>query len=68
MCKYVCVCKIRSFRLLRLFIISDVTKASGPRFNIKITSRKSHCGDKTILRPSYLHNGVSFTGNMTSLY
>ena len=45
-------------------------KTSGPRFNIKMTSyqyRKSHCGDKTILRPSYLHNGISFTGK-TSLY
>ena len=44
---------------------------SGPRFNIKMTSyqyRKSHCGDKTILRPSYLHNGVSYTGKTTSLY
>ena len=44
---------------------------TGPRFNIKITSyqyRKSHCGDKTILRPSYLHNGISYTGKMTSLY
>ena len=30
--------------------------------------RKSHCGDKTILRPSYLHNGISYTGKMTSLY
>ena len=30
--------------------------------------RKSHCGDKTILRPSYLHNGISYTGNTTSLY
>ena len=43
----------------------------GPRFNIKMTSyqyRKSHCGDKTILRPSYLHNGISYTGKMTSLY
>ena len=30
--------------------------------------RKSHCGDKTILRPSYLHNGISKTGKMTSLY
>ena len=29
--------------------------------------RKSHCGDKMILRPSYLHNGISYTG-MTSLY
>ena len=38
---------------------------------IKMTSyqyRKSHCGDKTILRPSYLHNGISYTGKMTSLY
>ena len=30
--------------------------------------RKSHCGDKTILRPSYLHNGISYTGKMSSLY
>ena len=44
---------------------------SGPWFNIKMSScryRKSHCGDKTILRPSYLHNGISYTGKMTSLY
>ena len=41
------------------------------RFNIKMTSyqyRKSHCGAKTIWRPSYLHNGISYTGKMTSLY
>ena len=40
-------------------------------FNIKMSSyqyRKSHCGDKTILRPSYLHNGISYTGKMTSSY
>ena len=46
-------------------------KTSGPWFNIKIPSyqyRRSHCGDKTILRPSYLHNGISYTGKMTSLY
>ena len=30
--------------------------------------RKSHCGDKTIWRPSYLHNGISYTGKMISLY
>ena len=30
--------------------------------------RKYHCGDKTILRPSYLHNGISYTGKITSLY
>ena len=29
---------------------------------------KSHCEDKTIWRPSYLHNGISYTGKMTSLY
>ena len=43
----------------------------GPWFNIKISSyqhRKSHCGDKTILRPSYLHNGISYTSKMSSLY
>ena len=43
----------------------------GPRFNIKMSSyryRKSHYGDKTILRPSYLHNGISYTGKTTSLY
>ena len=44
---------------------------SGDLINIKMSSyqyRKSHCGDKTILRPSYLHNGISYTDKMTSLY
>ena len=39
-------------------------------FNIKMSSYqygKSHCGDKTILRPSYLHNWISYTGKTTSL-
>ena len=43
----------------------------GPRFNIKMTSyqyRKSHWGDKTVVRSSYLHNGISYTGKMSSLY
>ena len=43
----------------------------GGWINIKMPSyqyRKSHCGDKTILRPSYLHNGISYTGKTTSLY
>ena len=43
----------------------------GGWFNIKMSSyhyRKSHCGDKTILLPSYLHNGISYTGKMASLY
>ena len=37
----------------------------GPWFNIKMSSyqyRKSHCGNKTILWPSYPHNGISYTG------
>ena len=41
------------------------------RFNIKMSSyqyRKSHYGDKTVVRSSYLHNGISYTGKMASLY
>ena len=41
----------------------------GLRFNIKMSSyryRKSHCGDKTVVRSSYLHNGISYTGEMSS--
>ena len=54
-----------------LLSISQKLKASGPWLNIKMSSyqyRKSHCGDKTILRPPYLHNGNSYTGKTTSLY
>ena len=43
----------------------------GPWFNIKISSylyRKSHCGEKTVVRSSYLHNGISYTGKITSSY
>ena len=29
---------------------------------------KYHYGDKTILRPSYHHNEISFTGNTTVLH
>ena len=61
-------CK-KSFHLM----MPPAVEVSWPRgwFNIKITSyhyRKSHGGDKTILRSSYLHNGISYTGKMTSLY
>ena len=44
---------------------------SGAWFNIKMLSyhyRKSHCGDKTVVRSSYLHNGISYTSKMSSLY
>ena len=40
-------------------------------FNIKMSSyqyRKSHCGDKMVVRSFYLHNRISYTGKMTSLY
>ena len=30
--------------------------------------RKSHCGDKMVVRSSYIHNGISYTGKMASLY
>ena len=45
-------------------------KEPGPQLNIKMLSyqyRKSHCGDKTVVRSSYLHNGISYAGK-TSLY
>ena len=46
-------------------------KLTGASFNIKMLSyqyRKSHCGAKTIVRSSYLHNGISYTCKVTSLY
>ena len=51
--------------------VSQKPLQSGPWFNIKMSSylyRKSHCGDKTVVRSSYHHNWVSYTGKMTSLY
>ena len=44
---------------------------TGPRFNIKMSPyqyNKCHCGDKMGVRSSYLHNGISYTSKMTSLY
>ena len=40
-------------------------------FNTKMLSylfRKSQCGDKMIVRSSYLHNGISYTSKIPSLY
>ena len=51
--------------------VSCIHPAPAPRFNIKMSScqyRKSHCGDKTVVRSSYLHNEISYTGKMASLY
>ena len=30
--------------------------------------KEIHCRDKTILRPSYLHSGIAYTGKMSSLH
>ena len=52
-------------------LLNDNHQLPGPWFNIKMPSdeyRKSHCGDKTVVRSSYLHNGISCTGKITSLY
>ena len=54
-----------------LQMILSTSMTAGAWLNMKMPSyqyRKSHCGDKTILRPSYLHNGISYTDKMTSLY
>ena len=43
----------------------------GAWFNIKMAYyqyRKPHCGDKTVLRSPYLHNGIPYTGKMTMHY
>ena len=43
----------------------------GPSFNIKMSSyhyKKSHCGNKTAIRSSYLHNGISYADKISSLY
>ena len=58
-------------RPMRLIVRFDCSLAPGPWFNITMSSyqyRKSHCGDKTILRPSYIHHGISYTGKTTYLY
>ena len=41
------------------------------QFNINMASyqyRNFHCGDKTVLRPFYHHNAISYTGETISLY
>ena len=52
-------------------LVVNCRQLSGPWFNIKMSPykyRKSHCGDKTVVRSSYLHNGISYSGKMSSLY
>ena len=37
-------------------------------FSVTYQYRNSHCGDKTFLRPSYIHNRISYDGETTSFY
>ena len=49
----------------------NISERTGPWFNIKMPSyryRKPHCGDKTILGPSYIYNGILYTGKETTLH
>ena len=51
--------------------VCSLWSTPGPWFNIKMLSyqyRKSNYGDKTVVRSSYLHNDISYTGKMTSFY
>ena len=51
--------------------ITNTPTDCGDWFNIKMLSyqcRKSHCGDKTIIRLSYLHKGITYMGKMASWY
>ena len=53
------------------YVIITTFKYPGPWFNTKMSSyqyRKSLCGDKTVVRSSYLHNGISYSSKMTFLY
>ena len=65
---------VKSLKLIKGRVLIDESEWGGnpgPRFNIKMSSyryRKSHCGDKTVVRSSYLHNGISYTGKMTSFH
>ena len=68
---YLCNMTLLLFLLGISVILLDITLWSGPRFNIKMSSyqyRKSHTGEKTVVRSSYLHSGISYTSKMTSLY
>ena len=55
LCWHICTTEMRFYQ-------------SGPWINIKMLSyqyRKSHCGDKTVVRSSYLHNGISYIRKMS---
>ena len=66
------MCVVLSTRLLYTLITANTFRCpSGPWFNIKMSSyqhRKFNCGDEAVVKLSYHHKGISYTGNTTSLY
>ena len=61
------LCNIMQLKYLRGYVRPQHRLEPGPWYNIKMPSyqyRKCHCGDKTVVRSSYLHNGISYTGKM----
>ena len=63
---------VKKFTLQSLSYKPSVIQVMGwGWFSIKIPCfrhKKFHCGDKTILRPPYLHNEISHPGGMASSY
>ena len=61
----------KSLLLLHYFERHRFQFCPRPRFNIKMLSyqyRKFNCGDKTVVRSSYFHNGISYAGKTAYLY
>ena len=63
-----CLCAHRSYILFKGLVTvrrelrpSDLLSGAGVS---SYQYKKFHCGNKTILRPSYLHNGISYTGKI----
>ena len=68
---YVLFLSLWSCMQCHLSLINNMITEPGARFNVKMTSyqyRKIHCGVKTVVRSSYLHNGICYTGKMASLH
>ena len=60
----------RTSSMDRNTIINGAKKRLAPGFKIKMSSnqyRKCHCGNKPLLRSSYLYNGNSYTGKSASI-
>ena len=45
-----------------------ITRAPIQYKDVVLPVYDTHCGDKTVVRSSYLHNGISYSGKMASLY